>query len=244
MGAQFRRLGQNGDGFSLDLEADLRGFGQLPQSRRQAAFGRVVHGGDAAGLCRGQCLRDDADPGMVQVVPGARQGRRVDLSQPRGELPGQETASLDRDAFGEKEHISRASAARGDQSIAGHLAEHRPRQDRAIESGRDLSVPADQLGADLPAGLLDLGEDRLNHCGPAVLLGEQRATQEPARLRARRGDVVGVDVDGVPADAVGGEGDRIGLDHQESVAEVEHRAIEADPGAEQDARVAGLQPGQ
>ena len=79
-------------------------------------------------------------------------------------------------------------------------------------------------------------------------LGQQQRGQEPARRRARAGDVVGVDVHRVPADLVGGEGDRVGLGHQVALAQGDHGGIVAQARAEQDALVrpgeVDQQPGQ
>ena len=58
-------------------------------------------------------------------------------------------------------------------------------------------------------GLLDLG---LGH-----VLGDEEGGEEPSGLGARGGDVIGVDVDGVPAYLVGGEGDGVGLGDQDPV---------------------------
>jgi hypothetical protein len=63
------------------------------------------------------------------------------------------------------------------------------------------------------------------------------------RMGAGTGDVVGVHVDGVPADHIAGERDRVALgDEQEGAAGVDYRSVTADARADKDARVARLDP--
>jgi hypothetical protein len=47
---------------------------------------------------------------------------------------------------------------------------------------------------------------------------EKQDNEEPQRARAQDGDIVGVDVDGVPADVLGGKGDRIRRDEEITIA--------------------------
>ena len=58
-------------------------------------------------------------------------------------------------------------------------------------------------------------------------------------------DVVGVDVHGVPADLVRGECDRIGFGDQELIAaQIDHGAVEPDPGPIKDSRILDGRPGE
>ena len=61
--------------------------------------------------------------------------------------------------------------------------------------------------------------------------------REEAGGRSHGGDVVGVDVDGVPAGLVGGEGDRVGLGDHAAVPEADDRGVLADAGRNQQALV-------
>ena len=56
-------------------------------------------------------------------------------------------------------------------------------------------------------------------------LGEQQGSQKPARRRPAHDDVVGVDVQRVPAQVVGGKGDGIGGGDQVAIAEVDHGGV-------------------
>ena len=76
-------------------------------------------------------------------------------------------------------------------------------------------------------------------------LGQQGGDEEPAGSRAHGGQVVGVDVDDVPADAVGGERDGVGLgDQAVAVAHADGADVAPDSGADDDAVVAGRDAGQ
>ena len=79
-------------------------------------------------------------------------------------------------------------------------------------------------------------------------LGQEHRREEPPRRGAHAGDVVGVDLHGVPADAVRGEGDGVGLGDEKPVAHLDDGGVGADAGALQHARVglrrAGQQPGE
>ena len=56
------------------------------------------------------------------------------------------------------------------------------------------------------------------------VLGYEEGGEEPSGLGARGGDVIGVDVDRVPAYLVGGEGDGVGLGHQDPSSDMEMTA--------------------
>ena len=90
------------------------------------------------------------------------------------------------------------------------LAEHCAHDYGPADVVGDLGVAADKGDADVFAGIGDLVEGLLD-LGLGHVLGDEEGGEEPAGLGARGGDVIGVDVDGVPANLVGGEGDGVGL---------------------------------
>ena len=67
--------------------------------------------------------------------------------------------------------------------------------------------------------------------------GKRRVAISHLGDSAHRGQVVGVDLDDVPADEVRGEGDGVGLGGEVSVAEVDQGGVLASPGADDDAGV-------
>ena len=75
-------------------------------------------------------------------------------------------------------------------------------------------------------------------------LGKETRGQEPARNRAAHGEVVGVDHQGVPAQVLRHERDRIRRGDQVAVAHVEHGRVLADPGPDDDPRIRHRVPGQ
>ena len=86
------------------------------------------------------------------------------------------------------------------------------------------------------AGLPKLLENIPNQAtiGP---FGQEQSCHQPARGGSHDRQVVGVHLDQVPADQVGGEGHGIGLGDQVAVAEVDQRRILTGPRAENDPRV-------
>ena len=112
---------------------------------------------------------------------------------------------------------------------------------RPVQPAGDLGMPADQGDAERGAGRAEVGK-QTPHVGFFPLLRQECRRQQPARRRAQAGEVIGVDVDGVPADAVGGERDRVALgNEQPSVAgrtkHVYDRGIGPNPRADDDARI-------
>ena len=80
------------------------------------------------------------------------------------------------------------------------------------------------------------------HVGLFPLLRQERRRQQPARRRAQAREVVGVDVDGVPADAVGGERDRVAFGNEQPpitgrTKHVYHRGVGPNPWADDDTRI-------
>src|SRR4029450_3054618 len=64
---------------------------------------------------------------------------------------------------------------------------------------------------------------------------QEQRREEPSRARAPHRDVVGIDVERVPADLGGRERDRIAGGDEISVAHVDDRGIFTDPGPDDDA---------
>ena len=76
----------------------------------------------------------------------------------------------------------------------------------------------------LLAGRDDLLEDGLRLFGYGAFWQQYRS-QEPPGGRPHAGHVVGVDLDGVPPDEVGGKGDGIGLGHQHLFTHLDDRGV-------------------
>ena len=67
--------------------------------------------------------------------------------------------------------------------------------------------------------------------------GKRRVAISHLGRRSNDGEVVGVDLDDVPADEVCGEGDGVGLGGEVAVAEVDQGGVLAGPGTDDDAGV-------
>jgi len=72
-------------------------------------------------------------------------------------------------------------------------------------------VSAAEGDAEFPAGVSQAGKYAVHQVGVGFRFGKQYGREEPPGRRAHGGDVVGVDIDGVPADFLGGEGDGVGF---------------------------------
>ena len=68
---------------------------------------------------------------------------------------------------------------------------------------------------------------------------QQERRQKPARSGTAAGNVVGVNVYGVPANGISGERDRVAFGDEVMTTHVEHRGVVAHPRSHDDAGVAG-----
>ena len=131
---------------------------------------------------------------------------------------------------------------RGNQPLRIDLADQRPQGDRPLEPGGDLGVPADHGYPGSLAGSRELPGQLIDQGGRRFPFREEEGGHQPARPGPSRGDIVNVDLEQVPADCVGGKGDRVGFYHPKAVAHLDHRAVKADPRAQADLRIVGGQP--
>src|SRR3990172_1907887 len=175
--------------------------------------------GRAQGLAQGPRILYYADARPEDVAAGRlqRRLRHAQPPQPLAGLPRQNRRPLDGDPLGQDERVTLAGAGGLHQRLALHFAQHRADDDRPVEAEGDLRVAADELHAQRRAGVDELAEDLRGELLRSAL-GQDHGGHEPGRARAHAGDVVRVDVDGVPADVVAGEGDGIRLGHQQPLA--------------------------
>jgi len=145
--------------------------------------------------------------------------------------------ALERHALRQKHGVADQRAARRHEPVLVDLAQHRADDDGARQPGRDFRVPAHERDADNRARLRHLGEELFHLRLVAPALGQEHRRHEPARLGAAHGEVVGVDVQRVPAHLVGGKGDGIGRGDEIAVAHVEHGGILAHLRSHDHARV-------
>ena len=74
-------------------------------------------------------------------------------------------------------------------------------------------------------GLVDGAENGLRQLGCGAFCGEEDGAEEEAGRRSHGGNVVGIDVDRVPANLVAGKSDGVGLGHEQAVAAVDDRCV-------------------
>ena len=223
--AELPALGEHGDALAVDAQADAGGTGELVQRGRDSALGRIVHGVHAGQLARQLGLGTHADAWRAQKALGAPDdGRRHAARTQLGLfLARDDGRALQRHALGQHDRVADARAARRHQLVLGDLAEHRARHDRTIETVRHLGVTADERDLELVARLGELAEERA-HAG--LVRG------------ARYDDVVGVDVQRVPAELVGRERDGIARDDQVAIADVDDGGVLADARPHDHPRIA------
>ena len=98
-------------------------------------------------------------------------------------------------------------------------------------------MPADQRDLKRLARLAELREERPH---PVVVGGagrQQHGGEKPARRGAAHHDVVGVDVQGIPAEIVGRERDGIGGSHEIAIAEIDDGGVLAQARADDHTRI-------
>src|SRR3989442_1413434 len=175
-------------------------------------------------------LHDLAD----EVTVDALARERVDLGLL---LARDDRRALERHALGEHHRVADARAARRHEPVLRDLAEHRADDDRAVEAVRDLRVATDERHVELIARRVELVEERRDRGLGGRAGWKQERREEPTRTRAAYGDVIGVDLERVPADLVGGERDRVGGGHEIAVAHVDDRRVLTDLRTDDDAGI-------
>ena len=196
-----------------------------------------MHGADAAAGCGEPGVAHHTDARVEEQPAGAAEERVTELAaEHAGFLARQDGRALDRHALRQNHQVARLLALLEDESRFFDFAEHLAHQDRPVETRGDFRVAAAERHAQCAAGAERVAEDVAYKGGPRPALREQERRQKPARARTECGDIVGVDVDGVPAEALGGESDGVGLRHEVPVAPVNHRRVFTQARAEDDAR--------
>src|SRR5256886_6650587 len=180
-----------------------------------------------------------SEPGRPEEVPGLPDGRRRHAA--RAELglllARDDRRALERHALGDPPRAAAARAARRHEPVLRDLAEHRADDDRAVEALRDLRVATDERHVELIARRVELVEERRDRGLGGRAGWKQERREEPTRTRAAYGDVIGVDLERVPADLVGGERDRVGGGHEIAVAHVDDRRVLTDLRTDDDAGI-------
>ena len=206
------------NGVAVYDEAEMAGVGEFGAGGGEAAFGGVVEGveaGEGPGGARGG---EDTDAGVVEegggegdfVVGEAAVAKALrNFAGEEGGAFGGDGADLDDDVVG-------LSGVAGEEAVEGRFADHGAGNEGLGDAGGDFGVAADEGCADFVAGGAKVGED----CVDGGLNGvgwEEEGGEEPTRIGAEAGDVVGVDVDGVAAEVLGGERDGVGGEDEVAV---------------------------
>ena len=132
-------------------------------------------------------------------------------------LARQESGALDSDALRQENPIAHLKVRLADQPRPGDLTEHLADEEWATEAGGHLGVATADRHAQGLAGRTHVGHDRIHQACRRAALRQEQYHEKPARSRTHDGDVVGVDMNRVRSDAVGGKGDRVGGDHEAAV---------------------------
>jgi len=164
-------------------------------------------------------------------MPGARRKPQAPS------LARDDGRALERYALGQEHGVPDLSASRRHQRVLAHLAQHGPDHDGPRQARRHLGVATHQCHAHCHARLCHLGEELLHVRFLTLALGQEHGGEKPARRRPAHGQVVGVDVQRVPAHLVGGEGDGIGRRHEIAIAHVQDGGVLADLRAHDHSRI-------
>ena len=243
-GGAFR---QRRSAFGFQDRAQVGRRRHFAQGGDQAAFGDVVEAVDVVNsVAEGAGGIDDADAGGVQVGGGAGDDGGVNAggAQLGGAFGGQNGRSFNGDAGGQDDAVAIPGAA-GIDDPAGprRFAQHCAGDDRLRYRSRHLGMAANDGDVQIPAGAGQIGEQ-----APGVIGRkgdrQQRRRQKPAGDAAAGGNVIGVDLDGVPAGARRSQGNRVGGGDDEAAVHINDGAILAGGGAEQNAGVGGAGVGE
>ena len=102
-------------------------------------------------------------------------------------------------------------------------------------------MAADQTDADALAGFQSIVKNFLGQRLRGEIFGQKQCREIPQRPATFGGDVVGIDVDGVPTDLIGGESNRVGFGDQVTrAASINNRGVFANAGTDDDAAVLDL----
>ena len=105
------------------------------------------------------------------------------------------------------------------------LPEHLADDDRPVKALRDLGVPATERDAKLIARDLHISHDRVDELGRGGTFRKEQHHKEPQGPGAHDGHVVGIDVDRIPPDVIGGKRDGVGRDDQATVARIDDGCV-------------------
>ena len=180
--------------------------------------------------CAGEVDERDPARGEARRLRG---GLRRDEAQRRNAAPdglvsplaGHDGRALQRHALGQEHGIADLGAARGHELVLVHLTQHRADHDGARQAPRHLGMTAHQRNPYRRARLGQLGEELLHLGFLTPAFGQEHGSHEPPRSGATHGQVVGIDVQCVPAHLVGGEGNGIGGGDEVTIAHVQHGGI-------------------
>ncbi len=175
-----------------------------------------MHSVDLAGADGDGGISDDADSWMAEEATAPVQERGVECGEPVVFLPGDDGRTLDGDALGENQFVAWARPIGPHQVACRDVAQHESHNHRPVEPVRNLRMPPDQGDVETVTGGGNLVEDVVDEFAARALLRQEEGGQEPPGYSAGAGNVVGVDVNGIPPDLVAGKRNRVGLGDEES----------------------------
>src|SRR5208337_550396 len=216
---QQRTRGDQGQGVKLQRTAESKGFrqdrdfllpyaqpyspslGDLRQAGKQATFGRVVHCVDLAGPYGKARIMNHTDAGVEEPSLGPPDGGAAHFLLQRHALCPRENCGAFYGYTPRQDYEVTGSLAFFSNKLRSfRLPQHLAHYDGTLQSGGDFRVASAQGNAERPASVEYIQENLLRQLQSGAAFRQEQRCQEPTRPSAERGDVVGVDIDGVPAD--------------------------------------------
>jgi len=234
--AQPARVRMHDDRVEVDDEAAPGSCGQLVQTHGNSALGGVVHGGGAVRSC-GVRVGHYRDPGAPMEPCRRRLSPRPEHATRRPPvLPGNDGRSLDPRPLRHQHHVAGTHAARANELVPGNEALHVTGNDRLANGVRYLRVAARDRDAEAERRAMDVARDLTDQGGSGAGRHDDGGLK-PARTRAHDGDVVGIDVHGVPADLLRGERHRVALENEILGSEIDDGGVLAEGWTDDDGGV-------
>jgi hypothetical protein len=185
-----------------------------------------------------ECRTHDTDAGVNEETSGPRQNMSVNPTpQLLGFLSRENRCALDGHTACQQDLVANGYTGLPHKAGRGDFAEHLPDQDWAVQALSDFGVAASQGDTQFVARAPHIGHYRLGQFGRCATFRKEHDDKKPEGACAHDGNIVGVDVNCVTPDLIGGEGDGIGGDDEIKISSIDDRRILANLRSNEQARI-------
>ena len=132
-------------------------------------------------------------------------------------LACQEGGAFDGDPLRENDPITNFESSLCHEPVTRDFTQHLANHDRPVEASGNLSMSTADGYSEGLSGVVHVLHDSVDKCLSGVVLGQEQHNRKPPRSGTHNRDIVGVDMHGIPADAICGKGDWVGCDDETTV---------------------------